>query len=287
MPADDLTLRNLNAEPAEKKKGTDWWAEARGILWLVLAVIGVHSLIAKPFYIPSESMLPALRVGDRLIVSKFPYGWSFISPTFHILPPMKGRLMGSMPERGDIVILVPDGQRVDWIKRVIGLPGDTVAMDDGQLVLNGTPVPKVSLGERLIPVDANTRCDAMHYPGMFVRAADGSAACRVPTFRETLPGGASYDVLDVRYSAGIDDFGPVRVPKGHVFLMGDNRDNSADSRMPASMGGLGGPVAWENIGGRAEFITFSLDGTATLNPVTWFGSLRGERTGMSLHPERP
>ena len=93
------------------RRGTDWWGEARGILWLVLAVLGFHSFVAKPFYIPSESMMPGLLVGDRLVVSKYPYGYSFVTPTFHVLPFMKGRLFGQMPARGDVVIVTPPGSR--------------------------------------------------------------------------------------------------------------------------------------------------------------------------------
>ena len=116
------TSAEMQAEP--RKQGTDWIAEARGIFWLILAVLGFHSFIAKPFYIPSESMMPTLITGDRLVVTKFPYGWSYVSPSFHILPFIHGRLLGRLPERGDIVILKPPQSDTDFIKRVIGLPGD-------------------------------------------------------------------------------------------------------------------------------------------------------------------
>src|SRR3546814_18417934 len=96
---------------AAKSGGTDWWSEIKAIFWLILAVIAFHSFIAKPFYIPSESMMPTLLKGDRLVVSKYPYGWSWVSPSFHILPPTSGRLLGSLPERGDIVLVTPPGDR--------------------------------------------------------------------------------------------------------------------------------------------------------------------------------
>jgi signal peptidase I len=268
------------------KTGTDWWREIKGIVWIVVGVLLFHSLVAKPFYIPSESMMPGLLKGDRLVVSKFPYGWSWISPSFHIFPPFSGRLFGRMPERGDIVIATPPGETSDYIKRVVGIPGDTIRMMDGRLYLNGQPVKREARGEALIPVDANVPCDAAHdqYGDHRARGPDGRLYCRLPVFRETLPGGRSYDTIDEAYSSE-DNYGPIVVPPGQVFLMGDNRDNSADSRVPRELKGLGGPIPWENIGGRAEFITFSYDGSSTwLNPVSWVSALRGGRAGTSLHP---
>jgi len=273
--------------PAEKSKGTDWWAEAKAIFWLVLAVLAFHSFIAKPFYIPSESMMPVLLKGDRLVVSKFPYGWSWVSPSFHILPPMEGRLLGRMPERGDIVIVTPPGQTSDYIKRVIGLPGDELEMIDGQLFINGTPVRRELRPRTMIPIDANIPCLPDEYGDFRVPGPDGRLYCRLPVYRETLPNGRSYDTIDMGPNARVDSFARFKVPAAHVFLMGDNRDKSADSRVSVQEQGLGGPVPWENIGGRAEFITFSLDGTSQyLNPISWFTALRSGRAGISLHPTR-
>ena len=283
--APPVLANETSADPAAKpaKPGTDWWAEAKSIFWLILAVLGFHSLIAKPFYIPSESMLPGLLVGDRLVVTKYPYGFSYISPTFHVLPAVPGRLFGSLPARGDVVIVTPPGRSTDYIKRVIALPGDRLQVRDGVIWLNGQPVRRTARGEKMLPIDANTLCDPAHYAGRRVDTADG-AFCRLPIFRETLPNGRSYDTVDLGYSE-VDDYGPITIPAGHVFLMGDNRDNSADSRLSAEVGGLGGAVPWENIGGRAEFVTFSLDGTAGLNPLSWWGAFRSGRAGTSLHPD--
>ena len=271
--------------PAVPAKKTDWLGEAKSIGLLVLAVLGFHSFIAKPFYIPSESMMPTLLVGDRLVVSKYPYGWSWVSPSFHVMPEGRGKLLGRTPERGDVVIAVPPGERADYIKRVIGLPGDRLAMVRGQVYLNGRPVPREARPPAMIPVDENAPCSPADFPGLRVEEG-GRLYCRLPIFRETLPNGRSYDTADVGYSIA-DDFGPITVPAGHVFLMGDNRDRSADSRFALEEQGLGGPVPLSNIGGRAELLTFSLDGSAKLlNPLTWPGSLRGGRAGTSLLPDR-
>jgi signal peptidase I len=268
---------------AEEKKPTDWWAELKAIFWLVVAVLAFHSFVAKPFYIPSESMMPILWKGDRLVVSKYPYGWSWVSPSFHVFPRVSGRLFGRLPERGDVVILTPPGETSDYIKRVIGVPGDTVKMVAGQLYLNDQPVNRERRPDTMIPIDANVPCND-NFGQNRATGPDSKAYCRLPVYRETLPGGRYYDTIDEGPSPE-DNYGPVTVPAGHVFLMGDNRDNSADSRVDHDGGGLGGPVPWENIGGRAEFITFSYDGSSTwTNPVSWLSALRGGRAGDSLRP---
>ena len=279
QPAADMTKEE------KKKGGTDWWGELKGIFWLALAGLAFHSFIAKPFYIPSESMMPILLKGDRLVVSKYPYGWSWVSPSFHILPPTEGRLLGSLPERGDIVIVTPPGEKSDYIKRVIGLPGDTLEMIQGQLFINNMPVKREQRPDAMIPIDENVPC-IDRFEDARVTGPDGKAYCRLPIVRETLPNGVVYDTIDRGYTEA-DDFAKLTVPANHVFLMGDNRDNSSDSRFPLDRGGLGGPVPYENIGGRAEFITFSLDGTSQiLNPISWFTALRGGRAGDSLRAHK-
>ncbi|WP_174291776.1 signal peptidase I [Sphingomonas bacterium] len=311
----EAVVNGSEAPPGKERKtraGTDWWGEAKGIFWLILVVLGFHSFIAKPFYIPSESMLTGLQVGDRLVVNKFAYGWSFVSPTIPNpvaifdslvlrrhedswavqLPFHKGRLLGRLPERGDVVIVTPPGTNSDYIKRVIGLPGDRLQVKGGIVFLNGAAVQRGSLHYvdvrhygGTVMADGTETCDVGQYgPAARVVAADGSATCRLPVVTETLPGGRRYDTVELGPSMG-DDYGAITIPADHVFLMGDNRDRSADSRFPLSELGLGGPVPYENIGGRAEFVTFSFDGSASwLNPLSWWRSLRPGRAGVSLHP---
>ncbi len=292
------------ATPSAEKDshGSALWREIKGLSLVLLAVLTFHSFIAKPFYIPSESMMPILLKGDRLVVSKYPFGWSYVSPTIPnpaaiarsiahgqaepwgvTLPFMAGRVLGHLPGRGDIVIVTPPGQNEDYIKRVIGLPGDTIEVHNGRLVINGRPVPSEVRPPVQIPVDANAPCSPYQFPGALVSTPRGDM-CSLPIVHETLPNGVSYDTIDLGRSPG-DEFGPVKVPAGRLFLMGDNRDRSADSRFALGPpdNGLGGPVPWENIGGRAEFITFSLDGTTQmLNPASWLRAFRSGRAGDSL-----
>jgi signal peptidase I len=276
-------------KPGKAGEKINWVAELRGLALMLLGVVLFHTLIAKPFYIPSESMLPNMLVGDRLVVSKYPYGWSWVSASFHVLPRSNWRINGGTPEYGDIVIAVPPNRPEDYIKRVVALPGDRIALVNGQIILNGKPVPQQVEPAIRMPVDANAPCEfgadretgaAYRYD---VRLPSGETVCEVPTFRETLPNGATYLILDHR-TGDLDNYAEITVPKDHVFLMGDNRDHSADSRAPVWQQGLGGAVPLTSVGGRAEFITFSLDGTTSWNPVSWFTSLRGGRAWRSLRP---
>jgi signal peptidase I len=171
---------------------------------------------------------------------------------------------------------------------VVGLPGDRIAVVNGQIVLNGKPVPQKVEPDLRIPVDAQT-CNGAPCLAYFepyrTRLPNGQDVYEVPVLRETLPNGATYLVID-HLSQMLDNYPERTIPEGSVFVMGDNRDHSADSRASAADSGLGGPVPLENVGGRAEFITFSLDGTTSWNPLTWFSSLRPGRAWTTLRPAK-
>ena len=275
------------AEPAAPARDRfNWLAEVRGLAVMLLAVLAFHSFIAKPFYIPSGSMLPGLWVGDHLVVNKFAYGWNWSSPSFHVLPRGPWRVMGRTPEYGDVVIVVPRGRNEDYIKRVVARPGDRIAVVNGQIVLNGKRVPQEMLPSVRLPIDAMQSsedpypCDDWHT----VREPSGRQVCEVPALRETMPNGASYTLLNYHENPETQNMAEITVPADHVFLMGDNRNNSADSRVSLANNGLGGPVPLSDIGGRAEFLTYSLNGSASWNPLSWIRDLRGGRAGLSLRP---
>jgi signal peptidase I len=249
----------------------------RFLLKLALLVFILRSFLFAPFSIPSESMLPRLLIGDYLFVSKWNYGYSRWSFPFGI-PLIPGRVMASDPTRGDIVVfrsLGPDDH--DVIKRVIGLPGDTIQMTGGRLILNGKPIPKQRVADFTLPLTPNFGADKCGAAFQDVDA-QGKAICRYPRYRETLPNGRSYAVLDQATVPMADDTGLYTVPAGNVFLMGDNRDDSADSRFAPPIGM--GYIPMERIEGKAVVGFFSTDGSASwLLPWTWFSAARWERIG--------
>jgi signal peptidase I len=249
------------------------------LIKLIIVVTLIRSLFVATFSIPSESMLPRLMVGDYLLVQKWPYGFSRYS--FPFAPRLfDGRMFAQLPTRGDVVVFkAPPGNQVDYIKRVIGLPGDTIQVRAGQVYLNGRAIPKQRIEDFVSPVTPNSPCFG---PEFTEAGSDGTTRCRYPRYRETLPGGRSYDVLDVGTTMA-DDTRVFTVPAGHLFMMGDDRDKSADSRFPAVLGGGIGFVPIENLVGRAWVSVFSTDGSAEWYlPWTWFTAARWHRLGATF-----
>ncbi|PVE53533.1 signal peptidase I [Arthrobacter sp. TPD3018] len=274
------------ATPKPVKPRSETSETIRFLVKLAVAVFILRSFIFAPFSIPSESMLPRLLIGDYLFVTKWNYGYSRWSLPYGF-PPIPGRLLGRNPARGDVVVFRspdpapgdtdPEHADHDVIKRVIGLPGDTIQMRRGQVILNGVPVPKQRVADFVLPLTANfneQKCGAT-----FVDVdAKGQPICRYPQFRETLPNGKSYMVLDQADIPQADDTGLYTVPAGDVFLMGDNRDDSADSRFPAPIGM--GYIPMERIEGKAVVTFFSTNGNYRwFNPVSWFTAARWNRIG--------
>lgn len=258
----------------------------RFLVLLAIAVLIFRSFFLSPFNIPSESMQPRLLIGDYLLVNKMAYGYSKYSLPFSV-PLIPGRIFARTPERGDVVVFkAPPVADNDYIKRVIGLPGDSVQVKEGAVWLNGKPLKREAIADFVIPVTPNMieasrtmgtlPCYSMEFEEV---SADGQRQCRYKQYRETLPSGKSYAILDIT-NIPEDDTPLVVVPEGHLFLMGDNRDRSADSRFPAMENQGIGLVPEENLVGHALVGMFSTDGSASwLNPISWFTAARWSRIG--------
>ena len=223
------------------------------IIQALLLALVIRSVLFQPFSIPSGSMMPTLLVGDYLFVSKYAYGYSRYS--FPFSPNLfSGRIWGSEPERGDIVVFrFPRDTKIDYIKRVVGLPGERIQMKDGVLYINDEAVTREKVGTFSADGNYDNITDAAVY-------------------RETLPNGVSYETLDLRPGSSTDNTREFLVPEGHYFMMGDNRDSSSDSRLDV------GFVPYENLVGRAEMIFFSIGGGASpLEVWKWPADLRPGR----------
>lgn len=235
------------------------------VFW-ALVIAGVfRTLFFQPFFIPSESMKDTLLIGDFLFVNKMAYGYSQYSCPLGLCP-FPGRIMGAEPERGDVVVFRHPVNGQDYIKRLIGLPGDTVQMKDGLLHINGKVAPQEPDGEFVEIFDAQG--SEGNTPKCENRPVGIGGECKRSRFVETLPNGVSYRVLNSDQSSFPDNTDVFTVPEGEYFFMGDNRDNSMDSRFPQNMGGVGFVPA-ENLIGRADRVMFSSAGRSLFFVWTW------------------
>jgi signal peptidase I len=253
-------ITDLEIQPTEKEK-KPWDETIRTLLYALVLALVFRSFAYEPFHIPSGSMKDTLLIGDYLFVSKYTYGYSRYSFPLGI-PFFEGRILETEPKRGDVVVFrQPANPRIDFIKRLIGLPGDRIQMRDGVLYINDQPVKK----EPAVPyLDDDNKRNLKSIPG----------------FNETLPEGKVIRVLDEKPHSAMDNTQVYVVPEGHYFMMGDNRDNSRDSRYLEEVGF----VPEENLVGRAELIFFSTDGSAAFgNPVSWFNAMRLDRFFKSIH----
>jgi len=253
-----MTEKPVSASTEAKRKQGGLADTLRVIVHALIIALVIRTLLFQSFNIPSGSMEGTLLVGDYLFLSKYSYGYSHYSLPFS--PPLfSGRIFGSEPKPGDVVVFrLPSDDQVDYIKRVIGLPGDRIQMIDGLLHINGTAVKRERAED-------------------YIDRDEGPRPFRVKRWRETLPNGVSYYTLDHTDRGEYDNTEIYVVPSGHFFAMGDNRDDSLDSRVPPASGGVG-YVPFENLIGQAKIIFFSIgDGGSAWQVWRWPSSVRWNR----------
>jgi signal peptidase I len=244
----------------KRRSTTETFGVAKTVIWAILLALLLRTFTYEPFNIPSASMIPTLLVGDSVLVSKFSYGYSRYSfPIWY--PPFEGRIFGRLPALGDVAVFrLPTDLEKNYIKRIVGLPGDKIQVIDGVLQINGEPVRRDRIGDFLVTA--------------------AGVNIRIRQFLETLPNGVSHPILQPVDNGALDQTPVYEVPPGHVFAMGDNRDNSRDSRAMDEVGFI--PL--ENLVGRAELRFFSLDPHAAWWEFwRWGTTIRGDRLFTAVH----
>jgi signal peptidase I len=266
MTEQSTTQATTTSEPSAPPKGDSLLENIKTIIFALTIAFVLRVFLFQPFNIPTESMRPGLVVGDYLWTSKWDYGFSRMSIPFE--PKLfKGRILGQVPERGDVVVFkLPRDNKTDYIKRLIGFPGDRIQVVGGQLVINGTPVQ-----HELIE------------PETIIEQGSGGVETLVQRFRETLPNGRTYVTYDKTPVGDFDNTQVFVVPEEHYFMMGDNRDNSSDSRADPILQGGVGFVPAENLVGRGRIVLLSFDETTKIYlPWTWFTGLRWDRLAVPI-----
>jgi signal peptidase I len=262
---------DLNAEVTKERQpplsAREEWTDfmKTAVVAVILALV-IRTFLYEPFNIPSGSMKPTLEIGDYLFVYKPSYGFSHFSFPFGLSPvPDTGRVMAALPSRGDIVVFkLPTNTSIDFIKRIIGLPGDTIQVIEGRLYINHHMVKRETIGLR--------------------RVDENGEATTVTEYLETLPNGVVHHIYEMSDNGQLDNTREFKVPPGHYFMMGDNRDNSQDSRVIDHVGF----VPYENLVGRASFIFFSTNGYANMAEIwKWPMSIRYSRLFKAIEPNRP
>jgi signal peptidase I len=250
-----MSTERETAVPAAPATG-GWRSQVMQLVAIVLAVFLAKSALADDFYVPSGSMEPTLLIGDALLATKFPYGYGTSSLPMQVSLPETGRVFGGTPKRGDVVVFRWPGDRSQaWVKRVIGLPGDRIQMRQGRLFINGQPA-------------------ALKPDGIGESETDNGGGEQAYRFIETLPGGVAHAIFKMRDNGPLDNTPEVLVPPDRLFVMGDNRDNSADSRVPVREGGVG-LLPMDNLVGRADAVIGSWDMGIRSQPVwTWLSGFR-------------
>jgi signal peptidase I len=258
-----MSVDNQTAAPAATT--TTWRGQFLQIVAIVAVVFLAKGALAEPFYVPSGSMEPTLLIGDALLASKYPYGYSAASLPIQITLPETGRVFGSTPKRGDVVVFRWPGDRSQaWVKRVVGLPGDRIQMRQGQLFINDHA--------------ATLKAD-----GIGEAEDDNGGSEPARRYIETLPGGVSHEIFKLYDNGRLDNTPEVTVPKDHLFVMGDNRDNSADSRVPVREGGVG-MLPMDDLVGRADAVVGSWDLGIRNQPMwTWLSGFRVARFFTAVH----